>query len=64
MARTVCVILTEVEKARLRAISEDRARPLKHIQRARIILLSEPPRVSRRPFGLGQAAKAWTSVWA
>ena len=24
----------------------------------------EPPRVFRRPFGLGQAAKAWTSVWA
>lgn len=40
MAQTVCVILTEVEKARLRAISEDRAHPLKHIQRARIILLS------------------------
>jgi transposase len=40
MAQTVCVILTEAEKARLRAISEDRARPLKHIQRARIVLLS------------------------
>ncbi|MFB0493743.1 hypothetical protein ABIE45_006399 [Methylobacterium sp. OAE515] len=25
---------------------------------------SEPPRVFRRPFGLGQAAKAWTSAWA
>jgi len=25
---------------------------------------TEPPRVFRRPFGLGQAAKAWTSVWA
>ena len=24
----------------------------------------EPHRVSRRPFGLGQAAKAWTSAWA
>lgn len=40
MAQTVCVILTEAEKARLRAVSEDRARPLKHIQRACIILLS------------------------
>ena len=27
-------------------------------------MVGEPPRVSRRPFGLGQAAKAWTSVWA
>jgi len=25
---------------------------------------SEPPRVYRRPFGLGQAAKACTSAWA
>ena len=24
----------------------------------------EPPRISWRPFGLGQAAKAWTSAWA
>ena len=27
-------------------------------------IVCEPPRVSRRPFGLGQAAKAWTSAWA
>src|SRR4051812_13138142 len=40
MAQTVCVILTEAEKARLRAISEDRSQPLKHIQRARVVLLS------------------------
>lgn len=40
MAQTVCAILTEAEKAQLRAISENRARPLKLIQRARIILLS------------------------
>ena len=26
--------------------------------------VSEPPRVYRRPFGLGQAAKACTSAWA
>jgi len=25
---------------------------------------SEPDRVSRRLFGLGQAAKSWTSAWA
>jgi nucleoside-diphosphate-sugar epimerase len=25
---------------------------------------AEPLRVFRRPFGLGQAAKAWTSAWA
>jgi len=28
------------------------------------ILDTEPPRVYRRPFGLGQAAKACTSAWA
>ena len=26
------------------------------------LALDEPPRVYRRPFGLGQAAKAWTSA--
>jgi hypothetical protein len=31
MAQTVCVLLTEAEKTRLRAISEDRARPFKHV---------------------------------
>src|SRR5918997_4514706 len=40
MAQTVCVLLTSAEKARLAAILSDRSRPLKHIQRAKIVLLS------------------------
>lgn len=73
MAQTVCLILTEADEVRLSAIVTDRARPLKHIQRAHIVLLSakrlpvlevEPLRVSRRLFGLDQAAKACTLAWA
>jgi transposase len=40
MAQTVCLILTEADEARVSAIVTDRARPLKHIQRAHIVLLS------------------------
>jgi transposase len=40
MAQTVCVILDDADAARLSAIADDRSRALKHIQRARIILLS------------------------
>src|SRR6201747_1076893 len=40
MAQTVCIILDATERARLSAIIADRSRPLKHIQRARIVLLS------------------------
>ena len=40
MAQTVCVILDDGERARLAAIADDRLRPLKHLQRARIVLLS------------------------
>src|SRR3978361_2099318 len=40
MAQTVCIILDATERARLNAIIGDRSRPLKHIQRARILLLS------------------------
>lgn len=40
MAQTVCVLLDEATKARLIGIADDRARPLKHILRARIVLLS------------------------
>lgn len=39
MAQTVCVIVTEAEKARLRDQRGSRS-PLKHVQRARIFLLS------------------------
>jgi len=40
MAQTVCVIPSAADLTRLSAIVADRGRPLKHIQRARIILLS------------------------
>src|SRR3954452_20856346 len=40
MAQTVCVIPSAAEKERLTAIVADRSRPLKHILRARIVLLS------------------------
>jgi transposase/predicted DNA-binding transcriptional regulator AlpA len=39
MAHTVCPIVSSEDATRLTAIIEDRNRPLKHIQRARIILL-------------------------
>jgi transposase len=40
MAQTVCVIVSTEDRARLAAIIGDRSRPLKHIQRARIVLSS------------------------
>jgi transposase len=40
MAQTVCVIVSAEDRARLAAIIGDRSRPLKHMQRARIVLQS------------------------
>jgi hypothetical protein len=40
MAQTVSVIVSPEDRARLAAIVGDRSRPLKHIQRARIVLVS------------------------
>jgi hypothetical protein len=40
MAQTVNVILVTEDRERLLAITSDRSRPLKHVRRARIILLS------------------------
>ena len=40
MAQTVCVLLDDVAEAQLTGIAGDRSRPLKHMLRARIILLS------------------------
>ncbi|MGX7709202.1 hypothetical protein [Methylobacterium sp. Gmos1] len=37
------MILAEDEKVRLRAISQDRSRPLKHVPRIRVVLLSAEP---------------------
>ena len=40
MAQTVCVLPSAEDRQRLLAIVADRNRPLKHVQRARIVLLS------------------------
>jgi hypothetical protein len=40
MAQTVCILLDAEERTRLAAIVGDRNRPQKHVQRARIVLLS------------------------
>ena len=40
MAQTVSVIITAADRARLAAIAGDRSLPLKHVQRARIVLHS------------------------
>src|ERR1700732_245394 len=40
MAQTVCIFLGEEDRTRLAAIVGDRNRPQKHVQRARIVLLS------------------------
>src|SRR3979409_1088608 len=50
MAQTVNVIVAAEDRERLLAIAGDRNRPLKHVQRARIILLSAVPvaEVARR----------------
>ena len=40
MAQTVCVLLDDAAKSQLTGIAGDRSRPLKHIFRARIVLLS------------------------
>jgi hypothetical protein len=40
MAQEVCVTVSAADRAHLVAIIDDRNRPLKHIQRARIILFS------------------------
>jgi transposase-like protein len=40
MAQTVCVVVDDTDQKQLAAIAMDRNRPQKHIQRARIVLLS------------------------
>jgi transposase len=40
MAQTVCILLGDEDRVRLAAIVGDRNRPQKHVQRARIVLLS------------------------
>jgi len=40
MAQELCVIISAEDRARLAAIIDDRNRPLKHVQRAQIVLVS------------------------
>ena len=40
MAQELCVIVSAEDRGRLAAIIDDRNRPLKHIQRAKIVLFS------------------------
>lgn len=40
MAQTVCILPSAVDIERLKAINGDRNYPLKHLQRAKIVLLS------------------------
>ena len=40
MAQELCVVVSAEDRARLAAIIDDRNRPLKHVQRAQIILFS------------------------
>src|SRR5258707_15782591 len=53
MAQTVSVIVSAEERVRLAAIVGDRSRPLKHVQRARIVLHS----ADRLPVLAGMAAE-------
>ena len=61
MAQDVCVIVDAGNRARLAAIASDRNRPQKHVQRARIILLS----ADRLPVAevARQAAASRSAVW-
>ncbi len=40
MAQDVCVIVGAGDRARLAAVASDRSRPLKRVQRARMVLFS------------------------
>ena len=40
MGQTVCVMVSAEDRTRLAAIIGDRSRPLKHVQRAKIVLHS------------------------
>nr|WP_128083414.1 hypothetical protein [Methylobacterium sp. B34] len=55
----LCLIITEVLEYTL----PQRGGGFLGINRS-VLNRYESPRVFRRPFGLAQAAKAWTSAWA
>ena len=65
MAQTVCVIVGADDRARLAAIISDRSRRLKHVQRARIVLLSGerlPVLEIARQVGVSRPA-VWRELW-
>ena len=68
MAQTSCVILTADDRQRLAAIIGDRSRPLKHIQRARIVLHSDDRvpvlEVSKRAGASRPAVWRWQQRYA
>jgi transposase len=68
MAQTVSPVVSADDRARLAAIVEDRSRPLKHIQRARIILFSAErlpvQEVARRAGVSRPAVWRWQRHWA
>ena len=53
MAQELCVVVSDEDRVRLEAIIGDRTRPVKHVQRARIVLLSAErlPVLHRDPAG-------------
>jgi hypothetical protein len=61
MAQTVSVIVGEEDRARVAAIASDRARPLKHVQRALIILHSAERRSVLEVAGLAGVSRP--AVW-
>ena len=68
MAQAVCVIVNPEDVARLEAIVADRNRPLKHVQRARIILVSAQRlavlEVARRSVASRPAVWRWQARYA
>ena len=68
MAQTVCILPAAEDGERLLAIVSDRNRPLKHVQRARIILFSAERlpvlEVARRPGASHPAVWRWQARYA
>ena len=68
MAQSVCVIVSDEDRARLEAIVADRNRALKHVQRARIVLVSAERRpvleVARRTGASRPAVWRWQARYA
>lgn len=68
MSQTICVIVSSADAARLEAVVGDRNRPLKHAQRARIVLASSERltvlEVARRTGASRPAVWRWQARYA